>query len=53
MNYLVQPKIGDPFFTNWYDYRNTYNEGDIIYDLHAGKWTKDGITWLTIKEDHL
>jgi len=53
MNYLIKPATGEPFFTNWWSFENTYNEGDIVFDLYAEKYTTDGINWRTISGDHL
>lgn len=53
MNYLVIPKTGPAFYTNWYDYENNYVEGMTIIDLYAHKISNDGKKWEAIEEDSL
>lgn len=55
MNYLITTIDSEPFFTNWFDAENHFNAdiGMIVYNLLSGKYTKDGINWNIIEEDHL
>ena len=55
MRFLVTTSTNEPFFTEWFDCLNHFNEdiGMIVYDLYTRQYTKDGILWLTIQEDHL
>jgi hypothetical protein len=43
------------FYTQWFDPENNFNKdaGMIVYDLAIGAYTKDGIEWIEIEEDHL
>jgi len=43
----------EAFYTNWFDHRNFYKEGQIVVDLHNHKFTTDGRTWTDILEDKL
>lgn len=53
MNYLIIPKESDPFYTNWFDVENRYVEGMIVFNLLVHMYTKDGINWQEIIQDHL
>jgi len=53
MRYLVIPKEGEPFLTNWFDYPDKYIEGSTVYDLPNYQYTIDGFTWKLITLDHL
>jgi hypothetical protein len=54
---ITYPKYSDyePFFTNYYDFENNWND-DLemtVFNLLNGKYTKNGIDWMDILEDHL
>jgi hypothetical protein len=53
MNYLIQPKDSEPFFTNWFIAKNNYEDGMIVYDLMRSTYTTNGIDWKPIATDHL
>jgi hypothetical protein len=55
MRFLVTTSTNEPFFTEWFDYPNHFNEGIgmIVYDLYTRQYTKDGIGWIDIEEDNL
>ena len=53
MNYLIIPKAGTAFYTNWWTFENNYNAGDIVIDLYSQKISRDGKIFETIEEDHL
>lgn len=53
MRYLVTSPGNEPFFTNWFDAENNFNEGMTVYDLAKFVYTTDGINWTEIEEDHL
>ncbi len=52
MRYLILDNEG-AFYTNWFDYNSHYMKGQIVFDLHNNKFTKDGVTWIDILEDTL
>ena len=52
MNYLITGDF-EPFLTNWFDAENNFNEGMTVYNLLSWMYTKDGVTWIEITEDHL
>lgn len=54
MRYLVTTLRQTPFFTDYWDYPNFWNDGIIaIYDLDNKLYTTDGLKWQEIKIDHL
>lgn len=53
MNYLIIPKTGNAFYTNWWAFENNYNVGDVVVDLYAQKISHDGKIFENIEEDHL
>ena len=53
MQYLIQPKDSEPFFTKWYDFENNYSEGMIVYELITFSFTTDGENWQLLNTDRL
>lgn len=55
MKYLVTSDKYDPFFTNWFDLQNHWNDeiNMAVYDLVNKIYTEDGINWHDIEIDHL
>jgi len=53
MRYLIIPKEGEPFITQYYDFDNHYVEGDSVYDLDKIIYTTNGRIWNEIPIDHL
>jgi hypothetical protein len=53
--YLILTDQNKPFFTNYYEYENHYNNEItmIVFDLINNLFTADGINWEKIEEDHL
>lgn len=35
MRYLIIPKIGTPFFTNWYQYENNWSDDYLMISTEA------------------
>lgn len=52
MRYLIQPLNEEPFFTNWFDIENNYEQGMIVYDLQ-GFLYYNGECWKTLEFDTL
>jgi len=53
-NYLVVPKKGKPFYDNYFDVENTWEEGMVVYDILKHMWMDDPKKgWVEIKENHL
>lgn len=42
-----------PFFTEWYDKKNHYTRGMVIYDIVNQSYSVDGETFTKIEIDHL
>lgn len=55
MRYLITylDYRNDPFYTNWFDYESHFEEGMMVFDLSEKTWTRNGIDWMNIAEDHL
>ena len=55
MRYLITSEFLSPFLTQWFEPENHFNPylDMVVYDLVEHKYTKDGVTWLEINEDHL
>ena len=55
MRYLVITREGNPFLTEWFDAVNHFNPTleMVVFDLAKNKYTKDGVEWFDIIEDHL
>jgi hypothetical protein len=53
MQYLVVPKEGKPFLTNWFDYPDRYIDGSTVFNLTNWTFTTNGIDWEETIEDHL
>lgn len=55
MRYLITGKNFAPFFSDRFDSENHFNKEVemIVYDLHLGLYTHDGINWNVINIDHL
>jgi len=55
MRYLVTFLEQEPFLTKWFDAENNFNHelGMVVFDLQEWTYTKDGIIWDEIPEDHL
>jgi hypothetical protein len=54
MKYLIfSPSAERAFFTNWFDVKNSYIEGDVIFNFHTQEFTMDCIVWRPITEDTL
>jgi hypothetical protein len=53
--YLVTSDEYDPFLTNYFEAENNFNPeiNMIVYNLRTCKYTKDGVNWIEILEDHL
>ena len=44
---------GQASYTHWFDAENNFSEGMVVFDLHKGLFTTDGVNWNYIEEDHL
>ncbi len=53
--YLIITNENKPFFTNYFDYENNFNDeiNMVVFDLFHHIYTTDGINWKEIEEDHL
>jgi hypothetical protein len=53
--YLVTADNIEPFYTNWYDYENHYNDemNMIVYDIHNHLYTLNGLDWIPLEKDNL
>jgi hypothetical protein len=52
MNYLIFYN-GEAFYTSWFDQKNNYMDGMVVFNLLTDSFTTDGIIWEQIKQDHL
>jgi len=53
MRYLIIKNDGVPYYTNWYDHENNYEEGMIVFDLYNHVYTTDGVNYNEIIFDNL
>lgn len=55
MRYLIyyEKRDQDPFFTDWFQYEDHWEEGMIVFDLVGKKWTSNGLDFNIIGIDHL
>ena len=53
MRYLITSPDQEPFMTNWFDKINNYVTGMTVYDFGTMMYTRDGVNWYEIQEDHL
>ena len=55
MKYLVTSDKYEPFFTDYFDYKNHWNSEIkmFVYNLVELKYTADGINWFNIEIDSL
>jgi hypothetical protein len=53
--YLIICDNFPPALTHWYDYENNYNHESnmMVFDFRTNLYTKDGINWEKIEQDHL
>ena len=52
MEYLII--INDSgYYTNWYDYENTYTKGMIVINISTNMISMDGKEWKVIEFDNL
>ncbi len=53
MRYIVIPKEGEPFTTEWFDAENNFIEGSTVIDTERYQYMNDGNTWKSLNFDHL
>lgn len=53
MRYLIVPKTGMPFYTDWCDEEKFPEDGGVAFDLINRKQTYDGKDWSFTDVDHL
>jgi len=55
MNYLIVTSCYEPFYTNWFDAENNFNQAAdmVVFNLLNHTYTTNGIDWHEIKQDHL
>lgn len=53
--YLILQDGYEPFLTNYFEAENNFSEENNmqVFDLHNCIFTKDGVNWVSIEEDHL
>lgn len=55
MRYLIITSRNEPFLTDWFEHENHYDPEIymLVFDLLKNKYTKDGVNWIEIEQDHL